>query len=52
MKNKIFEIRKNLLMLDTHEGRLECLKNSFNGETIYIVAAGPSLNNHSPETIL
>ena len=51
MKNKIFEIRKKLLMLDTHEGRLDCLKNSFNGETVYIVAAGPSLNEHSPEKL-
>jgi len=47
MKNKIFEIRKKLLMVDTHEGRLECLKNTFEGETAYIVAAGPSLKNYS-----
>ena len=51
MKNKIFEIRKNLLMVDTHEGRLECLKNTFDGETAYIVGAGPSLNEHSPEKL-
>ena len=51
MKNKIFEIRKKMLKLDTSEDRLACLKNSFTGETVYIVAAGPSLNNHPPEKL-
>ena len=51
MKNKIFEIRKKLLMVDTHEGRLDCLKSTFDGETAYIVGAGPSLNEHEPEKL-
>ena len=51
MKNKIFEIRKKLLLLDESEERLNCLKDSFNGETVYIVGAGPSLKNHNEEEL-
>jgi len=51
MKNKIFEIRKRLLLLDDSEERLNCLKNSFDGETVYIVGAGPSLKNHNTEEL-
>jgi len=45
MINKTIELRKKILLLDDSTDRLQLFKNAYEGETAYIVAAGPSLNN-------
>lgn len=47
MKAKTRELLKNFESIDNVEERMEVLKNAYTGETLYIVAAGPSLNNYS-----
>ncbi len=49
MKGKTLELRKKMLMLETSQERLEVLRGAFEGETAYIVAAGPSLKDYTPE---
>ena len=49
MKSKTLELRKKMLMLETSQERLEVLRGAFEGETAYIVAAGPSLKDYTPE---
>ena len=49
MIDKTFELRKKMLMLDTSQERLEVLRDAFVGETAYIVAAGPSLKDYTPD---
>ena len=43
MKSKIYDIRREMNSLESSEDRIKCLKDTFIGETMYIVAAGPSL---------
>ncbi len=42
MKSKIYDIRREMNSLESSEDRIKCLKDPFIGETMYIVAAGPS----------
>lgn len=47
MKQKTIELQKQLQGLQYVDERLSVLKNQYEGETVYIIAAGPSLNNYS-----
>ncbi len=49
MKSQTVELRNKLLQLEESEDRLKVLKNQYEGETAYIVAGGPSLNNYEEE---
>jgi len=51
MKANTAEILKAFSTIDNVEGRMEVLKDAYKGETLYIVAAGPSLNNYSPNQL-
>jgi hypothetical protein len=46
MIDKTFELRKKMMMLDTSQERLRVFENAYEGDTAYIVAAGPSINNY------
>ena len=47
MKNKTIELLDKMKTMEYMEERLDLLKDSFKDETVYIVAAGPSLNDYS-----
>ena len=47
MKQKTIELQKQIQQSEYVHERLELLKNQYEGETAYILAAGPSLNNYS-----
>ena len=47
MKSQTDKLKKQILLLEEVEDRVRCLKDSYKGETAYIVASGPSLNNYS-----
>lgn len=47
MKSQTSKLRSKLLKLEEPLERLEVLKNQYEGETAYIIAGGPSLNNYS-----
>lgn len=49
MKSQTTELRNQLLHLEESEDRLKVLKDQYKGETAYIVAGGPSLNNYKKE---
>ena len=49
MKLQTGKLKEKLLRLEDSQERLKVLKNMYEGETAYIVAAGPSLNNYSKE---
>lgn len=49
MKSQTPELKNSLLELDEPDDRLYSLKDKYKGETAYIVAGGPSLNNYEPE---
>lgn len=51
MKVKTKEILEIFQSIDNVEGRMEVLKNAYAGETLYVIAAGPSLNNYSPNQL-
>ena len=51
MKVKTKEILETFQSIDNVEGRMEVLKNAYAGETLYVIAAGPSLNNYSPNQL-
>ena len=46
MNSNTKELRQKMLTLDYSEERVDVLKDKYIGETVYIVAAGPSLNNY------
>ena len=46
MKPQTNNLKKQLLQLEDAQTRLDVLKNQYEGETAYIVASGPSLNNY------
>ena len=43
MKSQTSKLREELLKLEEPEDRLKVLKNQYEGETAYIIAGGPSL---------
>ena len=47
MKSQTSKLRSELLNLEEPLERLEVLKNQYDGETVYIIAGGPSLNNYT-----
>jgi len=47
MKNRTFELRKEMLQHEDIMDRMNVIKNKYEGETAYIVAGGPSLNNYT-----
>jgi hypothetical protein len=47
MKQKTIELQNQIQQFEYVHERLELLKNQYEGETAYIIAAGPSLNNYS-----
>jgi hypothetical protein len=49
MKSQTKDLRSKLLSLEESEDRLKVLKNQYEGDTAYIVAAGPSLKNYSTD---
>ena len=49
MKKRTEELRNKLLQFEDTEERIKLLKDSYKGETAYIVAGGPSLNNYTSE---
>ena len=49
MKNRTFDLRDKLLQFEEPQERIKCLKDSYKGETAYIVAGDPSLNNYTSE---
>ena len=49
VKEKRLEIKSKLLKLPTLEEKVELLKDSFKGETCYILSCGPSLSDYEPD---
>ena len=49
MKSQTDKLKKKILLLEEVEDRVRCLKDSYKGETAYIIASGPSLNNYKQE---
>tara|TARA_R110000803_G_scaffold99365_1_gene167409 strand:- start:564 stop:1388 length:825 start_codon:yes stop_codon:yes gene_type:complete len=49
MKSQTAQLRNEVSQLEDAQERLSVLKNKYEGETAYIVAGGPSLNNYSHE---
>ena len=49
VKKKRLEIKSKLLKLPTLEEKVELLKDSFEGETCYILSCGPSLSDYDPD---
>jgi hypothetical protein len=47
MKQKTIDLQKQMQQFEYVHERLEFLKNQYKDETVYILAAGPSLNNFS-----
>ena len=47
MKNKTIELLDKMKNIEYMDERLDVLKDSFKGETVYVIAAGPSLNDYS-----
>ena len=45
MNKKTFELKEKMLQLEDISDRLEVMKDWYNGETCYIVSAGPSLKD-------
>ena len=43
------QLKKDLQKYESIPERIEALKDSYKGETCYIVSAGPSLKNYEPE---
>lgn len=46
MKEQTTRLRTELLKLEDPEERLQVLQNKYQGDTAYIIASGPSLNNY------
>ena len=46
MKNKTVELLNQMSTIGYVDERLKILKDAYKGETVYIVASGPSLNNY------
>lgn len=49
MRPQTKELKEQLLHLEDAQDRLNVLKDQYKGETAYVIAAGPSLNNYSHE---
>ena len=49
IKNITEQLKKDLQKYESIPERIEALKDSYKGETCYIVSAGPSLKNYEPE---
>jgi len=49
MKSQTSEIKNKILQLEEPEDRIRQLKDAYKGETAYIIASGPSLNNYTHE---
>ena len=47
MRSDTADLKRNILTKDDPEERLHILKDQYEGETAYVVAGGPSLNNYS-----
>ena len=47
MKSQTSKLRDEILKLEEPLDRLSVLKNKYEGETVYIISGGPSLNNYS-----
>ena len=49
IKNITKQLKQDLQKYESIPERIEALKDSYKGETCYIVSAGPSLKNYEPE---
>jgi hypothetical protein len=49
MKSITSKLRQQVQSLENAEERLQQLKGKYEGETVYIIAGGPSLRNYTPE---
>ena len=51
MKSQTKKLLQELNKYEDTEKRIDVLKNKYEGDTVYIIAAGPSLNNYKMDYI-